>query len=677
MIYLSNLFKQKIFLFIQLMIFLIAMEISTFRIIFGVVLPKYYMLELAAIIVISSPVFLFKKNLFSIIYSVLVFGIFEAIYIANLNFDYASGDVLTMGYLLVIKEALEVASSSFINLWYILFAVGFGLAYIITLIYYIIFISKKKEKNKYFKYYPISLVYLFFIISIGIMMKNATFRQIEADNVTNELYKEKTGRQILNDTSSTLKKGSLIKYGIFNHFIYEFYDLYLANDKALAKKEIDDYLANGKDNEQNDFSGLLKDYNVLEIMIESAPSYVLSPTLTPNLYKLSNEGLYFSNNLCKNKTNYSEILGMIGSSYNAQLSSGYNSPYSLANILNEKGYKTSYFHDNDKKFYNRGTVIEEVGFKNRYFHQDFFDTKVEFKGNMPYDTDFVNKTIDLMLPKEKFYTFWTTISTHGPYNTSMESLTKYKNYVGLDGIKYYDKLTQALEDETFIMPTSPKNPYVRRLSTYNFKSEEEKKLIEEQLIHFELEMMNFDEALGILLNKLEKENRLDDTLIILYGDHDAYYTSNKLKPLKYYVYGAIINNEELEEYPNQYETYMCMYNPKLNKLYKEKVGQSVTMLTNPGIIVPTTLDLLGINYNKNAYLYSSIFNSTDISNLMYSYEIECIFSDKILAYDYNEFKFVANDVDDAYKNKFNEASINILKKNLVIHKMYKYNYFGR
>ena len=674
----STLFKKKFFLFIHLVIFLIVIEISMYKLIYDIWLPKYYLLELARILVFSGIVFVFKHNSLSIIYSILIFSISCLLYIFNITFDYASGDILTLGYIMVIGEAMKVASSSFLNLLYFLYLACFVISYFLTLIFYMKFIGYKKP-NYETKYYPIGLAFAFFIVSIGILLKNGTYQKIEKDYKDDIYYHNMNGYEIVNDSAISLKKGSLARYGMFNHFLAEFNGIYLPEDSDKSKSLIDEYIKNGKESATNNYTGKLDGMNILEIMIESAPSYILSSSLTPNLYKISKEGLYFTNNLCKNKTNYSEILGMVGSAYNVSLSSGYDNPYSLPNILNNKGYQTLYFHDNDSSFYNRKQNISDIGFKKSYYHTDFYDTEVKFDGNMPYDTTFVKDTIDLMIPNTKFYTYWTTIGTHGPYNSNDESIKKYESYVGLDGVKYIDKLNKALEDNTWALPISNANPYVKRYSIYDFsRKEKEEELVKKQLIHFELEIMNFDEALGLLLNKLEKEGKLDNTLIILYGDHDAYYTSNGLKPLKYYVYGAEDKTGELEEYPNQYETFMAFYNPKLTNMYKNLNDNknTVDIQTNPGIIVPTVLDLLGIKYNENRYLAKSIFNSNELSNLSYSYEIETIFSDKIMAYYPDYYKYEAAGINDEYKALFKSEMNNILYKNRYLHMMYKNHYFG-
>ena len=48
-------------------------------------------------------------------------------------------------------------------------------------------------------------------------------------------------------------------------------------------------------------------------MIETGVDLNINEELTPNLYKLKTEGIDFINNHSKNKTNISEIIGIVGS----------------------------------------------------------------------------------------------------------------------------------------------------------------------------------------------------------------------------------------------------------------------------------------------------------------------------------------------------------------------------
>jgi phosphoglycerol transferase MdoB-like AlkP superfamily enzyme len=308
--------------------------------------------------------------------------------------------------------------------------------------------------------------------------------------------------------------------------------------------------------------------------------------------------------------------------------------------------------------------VKEIGFPNGYYHEVYSDKKVEFKGDMPYDTTFIDATIDNMVPKDKkFYSFWTTISSHGPYNSNANSIKKYTE------AGYYDKLNQAKEAGLWVNPIDRAMPKYENLLI----KEEEKKELAMQFEHYQVEIMNFDDALGKLIERLKQNGQYDNTLFVIYGDHDAYYQSNKLRPIKYYSYGCM----DKEEYPMQYEALMILSNHKLKNLYVSKNStNTVGIMSSPYIIVPTVLDLLGIDYDERYYVNKSLFNSSSIDNIFYSYELKSTFSDQLFDIDYKMTTYKASGVTSEYAKAFYKQEIKLIKKIDIINKMYRFKYFG-
>lgn len=97
-------------------------------------------------------------------------------------------------------------------------------------------------------------------------------------------------------------------------------------------------------------------------MVESFEKFAVNEYLTPNLYRLVEEGLFFPNNYSENRTNYSESIGIIGH-YPSLGFSPDNYIYdfsetSLPKILGDNySYRTSYFHDNVGSFYGRNNLL--------------------------------------------------------------------------------------------------------------------------------------------------------------------------------------------------------------------------------------------------------------------------------------------------------------------------------
>ena len=106
----------------------------------------------------------------------------------------------------------------------------------------------------------------------------------------------------------------------------------------------------------NNYSGLLNGMNVIIIMIESGQEMSVNKYLTPTLYKLEQESLYFSQNYSVNKTNVSEQIGIGGNSPTTNVAYNrftYILPFTIPNLFKGQ-YVSSFFHDNNPEFYDRG-----------------------------------------------------------------------------------------------------------------------------------------------------------------------------------------------------------------------------------------------------------------------------------------------------------------------------------
>ena len=187
------------------------------------------------------------------------------------------------------------------------------------------------------------------------------------------------------------------------------------------------------------------------------------------------------------------------------------------------------------------------------------------------------------------------------------------------------------------------------------------------------ETMDFDVAIGKLLAYLEKTNQMDNTLLILYGDHDTYFSIGIDRPLKEYVY-----NCEDETYPDQYQTMLFMYNKNLTKKYKELNGIKKNEIayyndfTSPYVIIPTMFELLGIDYNPDYYTGVSIFQTqTELDNVFYSSELCSLFTDKIYTIDVSEdYAWCIDDLDKEYSILFQKKITLLLEKIDRIENMY-------
>ncbi|MCK5732484.1 MAG: LTA synthase family protein, partial [Tenericutes bacterium] len=336
----------------------------------------------------------------------------------------------------------------------------------------------------------------------------------------------------------------------------------------------------------------------------------INEVLTPNMYRLTNEGLYFENSYSENKTNAAELVSIIGNNPSIYLGSKFNDydfSYSLPLLLKEnEGYITSFFHDNVPEFYSRGYLMPQIGFDYNYFHDDLFPDQDMWNWNGNYTPDSI--TMTEMLPNlsstdSPFYSYWATMSTHGPYNYGAENIELY------DELGYFDAIDRAEEDG---------------LWTNILDGKDEEDVL--RLRHYQATVMELDKAIGMMLDDLEAKGVLDETIIVLFGDHNVYYHKIHLK---------IFEDTDNSFYNmDMYKNFFCIYNETLTNEYLLKSGADDTTIdefVSPYVIAPTLLDLMGYQYDESLFLGTSVFD--DYEDVFYSLKLTGIFNEKFYSSD--------------------------------------------
>ena len=663
--------KQKLCIYAIMLVLLIAIDFIISGIVYKQVFIQYPLLEISSLMIALAPMFFFKKNRYSIVYASFIIGLLVILMVVSLLLNYASGDIFSVRYLFLFGEAAQVMSMQFVNVWYIVIAVLIITIYVLSLIIinriFKIHIKIDDEQKQKRRYYPLGISIAVVSVLLAVVFRVISLNMIKNDNKNVELYKGMSGSKIIETSASIMKRGAMKKYGFLSFLTAELSDA--INTTRFEKREMEEFFNDGEiinDTITDDFSGICKDMNVITIMIETGVDQMINETLTPNLYKLMDEGINFTNNHSKNKTNISEILGIVGSVAEVGATKNYNIKASLPNVLKSMNYSTTYFHNNSASFYSRRNVNESMGFEESYFKDEIDPNEMHdfLNGNYPLDSYFMNglklgtmnnlsdrlEDIDGILDKivpagdKKFYSFWTTMSTHGPYNTSTRNMKYYED------LGYVDRIKEAEAAGLWTNICADDN--------INFQN---------QIINFQCEFMDLDLAVGAILNRLEELGKADDTLIVLYGDHEPYYMSNGEKQLKYAIYNTNNNYDS-----SIYKTTLIMHNKALNQKYNELYGNTeYTKFTSPYNIVPTIVDLLGVKYNSNHYVSKSVFLTNDSTeNIFYSSELEAIFTDNIYATDIKSYSFVKDGITDADKQKFDAASIELAKRIVLFNRFY-------
>ena len=190
-----------------------------------------------------------------------------------------------------------------------------------------------------------------------------------------------------------------------------------------------------------------------------------------------------------------------------------------------------------------------------------------------------------MFPKDKrFFSYITTITGHGVYY-ERENLSEHR-------ARFKEVLGDRVPDE------EDKNATI--------------------LMHYMITAMELDKAIGVMMDDLKAKDILDDTLIVLFGDHNAYYQS-----LSEYVKDIELGSPT----PELYRVPLMIYDKDLSsKLSGEK--RIIDKFTCTVDLVPTILDLLGVQYFENLYFGNPIFSAEE--SALYSRSYAIFLDDKII-----------------------------------------------
>ena len=156
------------------------------------------------------------------------------------------------------------------------------------------------------------------------------------------------------------------------------------NDKI---KYLHNYFSNQEATEQNDFTGLFQEKNVIFIMAESFDEIAIDKNLTPTLYKLKNEGIVFNNYFAPKypaSTADGEYmlewatLPIIGENYSL-IDMVYNvNPYILPRVLKKYDYKTYVYHDYSGYYNLRSSYFSTLNFNGYKYCGEGINTRCEF-----------------------------------------------------------------------------------------------------------------------------------------------------------------------------------------------------------------------------------------------------------------------------------------------------------
>jgi phosphoglycerol transferase MdoB-like AlkP superfamily enzyme len=190
---------------------------------------------------------------------------------------------------------------------------------------------------------------------------------------------------------------------------------------------------------------------------------------------------------------------------------------------------------------------------------------------------------------------------------------------------------------------------------------------DEILFYYMLTALDTDRAIGQLKKDLAQKGLLEDTVIVLFGDHNAYYheLSNYVKDIEDY--------DTDRKFTDLYNVPLMIYNKGWSDQMSEE-ERVINKFTCTADIVPTLLDLLGINYYSNLYYGNSIFS--DKQSVLYTRAYDNFISDGIVSRSVNKMLYRDKSVTDAQFNAYKTEATALVQKIKYCDYIFKQDYFG-
>ena len=372
------------------------------------------------------------------------------------------------------------------------------------------------------------------------------------------------------------------KFGVYT---YQLNDLFKSLDAKFntlfgydnaAKKFREYYDENTIQLTKNSFTNEFEGKNVLVIHAESVQNAAVRQSfngeqVAPFLNKIKDEGIYFSNFYAEassgtsSDSEFSFSTSLLPVTNGAVAVSYWNREYeTFQKLLKEqKGYNTLSFHANNGEFWNRNNFHKSLGYNKFYSKNSYKVTEDNIIGLGLSDKEFF-KQLTPKLKKEyekngKFMATLIMLSNHTPF----DAVDKYGDFEV--NIKEGDKTYPYMEGT--------------KLGNY-FKS-----------VHYA------DSALEELFDELDEVGLLDNTVVVIYGDHDAKLPKSDYVRLNNYdkendkVYDKDDENyKEFDYFDYELNRSVPLIIWTKDKKYNKTVNTAMGMID----VMPTLSNMLGL-----------------------------------------------------------------------------------
>ena len=355
-------------------------------------------------------------------------------------------------------------------------------------------------KKRYRFYRPMVGLLMIAAAVAGIWYLNGTMR--ESDNSTftwDTTYEADTDKAVytnFSDTNRCFYMAGGYQY-LFRSFTVTF-GIEDAFRNGMTYDKLDAYYAQREKtvHSDNEMTGAFQGKNVMLFLLESIDTWLLTEDYMPNLYRLQQQSINFENHFSPMfisagtfGTEYTVNTGLIPptNGVSSKAYSTYSFPHSLAHLFENAGYTANSFHSSSPKIYSRGLIHANWGYEK---YHSFVDMGME---DYQRDSQMMNGYADMVAP-EHYFDFILTYSGHGPYTEEMDNICQ----------GHWEDVSRTVDPGTIPAQGADLDEYRRAVA----------------------HAMETDAFIGQLVEQIESDGTLDNTVLIFFTDHYCKYMTN-------------------------------------------------------------------------------------------------------------------------------------------------------
>jgi hypothetical protein len=323
-------------------------------------------------------------------------------------------------------------------------------------------------------------------------------------------------------------------------------------------KDMHRYFKEAEPTMQNKYTGLFEGKNLIWIVGEAFSTLALDETVTPTLYRLAQEGFVFENfynpiwSVSTSDGEYVTLTGLLPKSgvWSFKESAKNFMPYGFGNLMKPFGYTAKAYHNHYYSYYDRHRSHPNLGYEYKGLGNG-----LQVKETWPEsDLEMMELTLPKDMTQTPFHTYYMAVSGHLNYTFS-------GNYIASKNRKLVEHLTYSEGPRAYLACNA-----------------------------------ELDKAVAYLLEQLDAADLLEDTVIVISGDH--------------YPYGLTLEEMEelagtpLEERFEKYKSTLILWSGAL----KEPIP--VSKVCSSLDVMPTLANLFGLPYDSRLVTGQDILSDT-------------------------------------------------------------------